>query len=321
LTSTVGKAKKYRVETVAPMVVEGQTVFFSSSESMAGVQDRSVPFFITSPPYSNLKDYGHANQIGQGGTYETYLDRLNTVWQECYRKATDSAVLVINVNSRRSKKQFYPIAMDIVRRMTSWRLWDHVIWYVPNALPQPNHYIERILDNKYESCLVFLKGDADAYKFHKPRVPQKYQTADPRAHKKNPNGRCLGNIVRIPAYRPPNVKEMGYHVAAFPEELVAFFLACYTDPGDVVLDPFLGSGTTLKVAQVMGRRGIGFEINEDFRPLIGRRIAEPWAVPDWKELDIHHSSTMETGQVKPRKVQFLRSDGEAQEELFGVKGR
>jgi DNA modification methylase len=285
---------------------------------MGQVKDRSASFFITSPPYWDLKDYGHPNQIGEGGSYETYLDRLNTVWSECYQKAADPAVLVINVNSRRNKKRFYPIAMDIANRMKSWRLWDQVIWYVPNALPQPNHYIERVLDNKYESCLVFLKGDPDAYTFHKPRVPQKYKIADPRAHKKNPRGRCIGNVVRIPAYRPPNVKEMGYHVAAFPEELVAFFLACYTDPQDTVLDPFLGSGTTLKVARVMGRRGIGFEINEDFRPLIARRIMESWAVPDWKELDILHSTTMETGQLRPRKIQFARTGVDVQDELFGA---
>src|SRR5205085_1207955 len=150
-----------------------------------------------------------------------------TVWGQCFSKARDGAVLVINVNVRRHKRRFYPIPFDIATRMKGWTFWDHVIWYIPNALPQPNHYIERLLDNKFESCLVFIKGDAGSYKFHKPRVPQKYITADPRAHKKNPRGRCLGNILRIPAYRPPNVKELGYHVAAYPEELVALFLESY----------------------------------------------------------------------------------------------
>lgn len=293
------------------MHIAGQTVHFGSSEKMDSVPNESVTLFVTSPPYWNLKDYGHSGQIGSS-SYEEYLSRMAAVWDECFKKARDGAVMVINVNSRRHKKHFYPIAFDIARTVRGWKLWDHLIWYIPNALPQPNHYMERLFDNKYESLLVFIKGDADKYTFHKPRVPQKYLHADPRAHKKNERGRCIGNIIRIPAYRPPNVKELGYHVAAFPEELVALMVETYTNPGDVVLDPFLGSGTTLKVARVMGRTGVGFELNPDFEPLIRTRIAEPWAVPDWRSLDIHHSTTMEPGMAGPRKIHFLKT---------GKKGR
>lgn len=282
---------------------DGQTVFNGTSENMAEIPDGSVDFIMTSPPYWNLKDYGSPDEIGQS-SYEEYLARLNKVWSECFRVARNGAVLVININSRRHQKRFYPIPFDIATRMEAWSFWDHVIWYIPNALPQPNHYMERLLDNKYESCLVFIKGGADDYKCHKPRVPQKYASADPRAHKINPKGRCIGNILRIPAYRPPNVKEMGYHVAAYPEELVAFFMQTYSDEGDTILDPFVGSGTTLKVARVMGRKGLGFELNPDYLPLIEKRISENWAVPPWTDVDILHSATMETGAQKKRKVQF-----------------
>lgn len=281
-----------------------QTVYFETSEHMSCVSDESVDFIITSPPYWNLKDYGDPRQIGSS-SYEEYLKRMDAVWAECYRVARPGAVLIININTRRHQKQFYPIPFDIALRMKEWSFWDHVIWYIPNALPQPNHYMERLLDNKFESCLVFIKGGAENYKFHKPRVPQKYATADPRSHKRNPRGRCIGNILRIPAYRPPNVKELGYHVAAYPEELVALFLETYTDPGDVVLDPFLGSGTTLKVCRVMERNGIGFELNKDFESLIQKRIEEPWSIPDWRNLDILHSASMDTGSSKPRKSQFI----------------
>ncbi len=293
---------------------EGQVVFNSTSENMSAVPDESIDFIMTSPPYWNLKDYGSDDEIGKS-SYEEYLDRLDKVWAECYRVAKPGAVLVININSRRFAKQYYPIPFEIAMRMKQWSFWDHVIWYIPNALPQPNHYMERLLDNKYESCLVFIKGGANDYKFHKPRVPQKYASADPRDHKRNPRGRCLGNILRIPAYRPPNVKEMGYHVAAYPEELVAFFVESYTDQGDRVLDPFAGSGTTLKVSRVMGRQGIGFELNPDFIGLIEKRINENWAVPPWTDLDILHSATMVPGSQKKRKVQFTKKAGKDVAEL------
>lgn len=294
---------------------KGIDVYVGDARHMTAVTDGSVPFFMTSPPYWNLKNYGTPGEIGQS-EYEHYLDELNEVWSECYRAASEHAVLVINVNSRRVSKRFYPIAFDIAARMRGWRLWDQVIWYVPNALPQPNHYMERLLDNKFESCLVFTKDGSTDYKFHKPRVPQKYMTADPREHKRNGRGRCLGNIVRIPAYRPPNVKKLGYHVAAYPEELVAFFLECYTDQGDTVLDPFVGSGTTMKIASIMGRGGIGYELNAEYAELIRRRVNEDWTVPDWRDLDIIHSSTMQTGTSKPRKVQHRNSKRDSHGVLF-----
>lgn len=285
--------------------VNGQRLLIGDSRDLSDVPDGTVDFIITSPPYWNLKNYGAPGEIGQS-TYPEYLDDLTEVWAACYRCAAQNAVLVVNVNSRRHEKRFYPIPFDIAGRMEGWELWDHVLWYIPNALPQPGHYNERLLDNKFESCLIFTKGGPEGYTFHKPRVPQKYAVADSRKHNKNPRGRCLGNILRIPAWRPPNVKKHGYHVAAFPEELVAFFLECYTDPGDTVLDPFVGSGTTLKVSRVMGRRGVGVEANPDFVELIRQRIGEDWAVPDWTNIDLIHSTTSDTGTTKPRKVQFHR---------------
>ena len=288
-----------------------QQVFFTSAEDLSFLPERSVKFFMTSPPYWNLKNYGSEDEIGRED-YDTYLNRMNTVWEECYRLAMDDSVLVINVANRRHMKRFYPIGLDISARIKGWQLWDIVLWYIPNGLPQPNHYMERLFDSKYEFLLVFTKDGSTDYEFHKPRVPQKYINTDPRTKKRNPRGRCLGNIIRIPAYRPPNVKKLGYHVAAYPEELVALMLESYTSPNDVILDPFLGSGTTLKVARGMRRKGIGIELNSNFGPLIEKRINEPFKTPDWRDLDIIHSTTTNPGMSKPRKIHLLRQTEERQ---------
>jgi DNA modification methylase len=285
--------------------LDGQQLIIGSSEDLSLIDDGSIDFLVTSPPYWNLKDYGHPDQIGPQ-PYDDYLERMNTVWLECHRVAAPEAVMAINVGNRRHQKKYYPIAFDIAQRMKGWELWDVLIWYIPNALPQPSHYRERLFDNKFEYVLLFTKEGASDYTFHKPRVPQKYKDADPRPHKKNAAGRCIGNIIRIPAYRPPNVKKLGYHVAAFPEELVALLLESFTDCGDRVLDPFVGSGTTLKVARAMGRKGTGVELNPEFRDLIATRIREPFEVPDWKDLDILHSATNVPGIAKPRKIHLLR---------------
>ena len=291
-----------RTGTAGGVKLRGQTVFFGDSRSVPRIKDKTVDLIMTSPPYWNLKDYGHSGQIGLSG-YDEYLEDLNCVWDECYRVAKDDCLFVLNVGNRRHKKKYYPLGFDIRARMRKWELWDTLVWYIPNALPQPGSYAERLFDNKYEFLLVFAKGGGRDYTFHKPRVPNKYRDADPRKHKMNPGGRCLGNIIRVPAYRPPNVKSMNYHVASYPEELVSLMIHTMTDEGDMVFDPFLGGGTTLKVANAMNRRGLGVEINESFRQTIESKIKEPFEVPDWRSIDLIHSTTMETGTKKPRKAE------------------
>lgn len=284
----------------------GQAVHFADSRDMSFIRDNTVDFIMTSPPYWNLKDYGHSGQIGQCG-YEEYLDQLNAVWDECYRVAKPNAVFVLNIGNRRHNKTYRPIGFDVYSRMQKWTLWDSLVWYIPNALPQPASYTERLFDNKYELLLLFTKdGGRSDYTFHKPRVPNKYRDVDPRKHKMNERGRCLGNIIRIPAYRPPNVRSMNYHIASYPEELVSLMLHTMTDAGDTILDPFLGSGTTLKVARAMDRSGIGVELNREYLPVIRGKIAEKFTVPDWKTVDLIHSTTMETGTASPRKAHLLR---------------
>jgi hypothetical protein len=97
---------------------------------------------------------------------------------------------------------------------------------------------------------------------------------------------------------------MGYHIAAYPEELAALMIESFTDPGDTVLDPFLGSGTTLKVCRVMRRNGFGYELNPDYGQLIEKRISEDWEVPPWTTMDILHSATNAPGMAGPRKIQY-----------------
>lgn len=266
--------------------IDNQVVYFKSSENMSEVDDKTVTLTMTSPPYWNLKNYNNnINQIGQKD-YQHYLDRMNTVWEECYRVTKDNGVLVININSRRHKKQFYPISLDIYKNMKKWKLIDILIWYVPNALPQPNYYIDKLFDNKFEYLLVFAKNYKYDYTFNKIRVKQKYANKDPRKWKLNPLGRCIGNVIKIPAYRPPNIKKRTYHIAAYPEELVQVILSAYTNEGDTVLDPFLGSGTTLKVSRSFNRVGIGYEISEEYIDIIKDRIQEDWSPAPFERMDI-----------------------------------
>ncbi len=139
----------------------------------------SVDLVVTSPPYWNLKDYEQPDQIG-ASSYEDYLARLTSVWAACFAAAKDEGVMVIDIGNRRHQSASIRSRLTLRSDGADGSLWDIVIWYVPNALPQPNHYIERLFDNKFEFLLIFIKDEGLSYKFHKPRVPQKYVTADPR---------------------------------------------------------------------------------------------------------------------------------------------
>lgn len=264
--------------------VRDQTVYFKSSEDIAEVDDADL--VITSPPYWNLKDYGHDDQIGHDESYEEYLDRLQSVWEACYEATTENAILVINIGDRRHEKQFYPIGMDIYNRMEQWKLIDNLVWYIPNSLPQPAYYLDKLFDDKYENLLVFAKNYEYDYTFNKITVEQKYKGVDPREEKLSDDGRSIGNVLKMRAYRPPTIKEQNYHAAAYPEELVYALMYTFSNPGDTVLDPFLGSGTTLKVAEKLDRVGVGYEIDEEYRDLISSRITEDMEEPSWEQLDI-----------------------------------
>jgi DNA modification methylase len=275
----------YGVRDLTELRVDNQTVYFKTAEEMTELGEGSVTLTVTSPPYWDLKNYGCAGQIGQE-PYQDYLARLDRVWQECYRVSHQRAVLAVVVGNRRRKKAFYPLAFDIAGSITGWVLVDILIWYIPNALPQSKWYVDRAHDSKFEFILVFAKDYSYSYTFNKVRIPQKYREKDLRDEKRDARGRGIGNVLRIPAYRPPTIKRLNYHAAAFPEELPYYLIHSYSHPGDLVLDPFAGSGTTLKVARNLGRPGVGYEINGDFAQVMRGRIAEPWQGPPFEVLDV-----------------------------------
>jgi len=265
---------------------DSQVVYFKSSENMEEINDNVVDLVFTSPPYWMIKDYDHENQIGLEPSYQLYLERLNKVWDECYRVTKDNAILAINIGTKRHLGQFYPIGMDIYKNMKKWKLLDRLIWYIPNALTQPSFYLDKLPDNKFEDVLIFSKNYDYKFTFNKIRVPQKYRIRDPRSHKYHPEGRSIGNVIKLRAYRPPPIKKRNYHQAAFPEDLVHLIVYTYSNPKDTILDPFAGSGTTLKVAKSTNRSGIGYEINPALKPLIEKRINERWQPIPFSEMDM-----------------------------------
>ena len=203
---------------------------------------------------------------------------------------------------RRRKKIFYPIPMDVARNIKKWKFLDYMIWYSPNAMTQNGLYKNKLYDKKSELILLFSKNYNYEHTFNKIRVKQKYMGIDPRVNNKDKLGRGIPNIIRCPAHKTPKIKTKNYHVAAFPDRLIYALMHTFSNEGDTVIDPFLGSGTVLKIARYMKRIGYGYEINTKYKEIIKNKIKEDFFPPAWEELDLLHEPEKISGlnTNKPR---------------------
>lgn len=239
-------------------------VYWESSEDMAAVDDGSVQSVITSPPYWNLKDYGHEEQIGTSDeSYDLYHDRMQQVWSECYDKLADDGTMWIVVDTVMERGDLQLLPYHIAERAedVGFILQDLVTWYKPTAIAGMT---SRNVVNKKE-YVVYLSKNKD----------HKFRPEGGSNGKEDPaieEGHRLGNLWRHPVKRG-SVGQNVLHKAPYPISLINRAVQVSTDLNDVVLDPFFGSGTTAYSALDLGRRCIGYELNEDFRDVIEERLA------------------------------------------------
>jgi site-specific DNA-methyltransferase (adenine-specific) len=252
---------------------EGQSsprIFYKSSESMDEIKSGEIQTIVTSPPYWGLRDYGIRNQIGFNESYQEYLGRLETVWAECHRILNDRGVLWININKRVVKGRILLFPVDIIKSCLKigFKLQDIVIWF--RAISVPSAGQENFTD-RYEYIMMLTK--TDKFKFYRNRLKSRDFFNEKEFDLINvwKLFRKIGNLSEdINAKTKIAVK----HTAMFPEELVRRAVVLSSDEGDVVLDPFLGSGTTVAVAKSLRRTGVGYEINEAFKPLIKAKLKD-----------------------------------------------
>jgi site-specific DNA-methyltransferase (adenine-specific) len=243
--------------------------------NMSELQDKSVHLIITSPPYWQLKDYGNDNQIGFNDSYEQYINNLNLVWKECFRVLHDGCRLCINIGDQFARSVYYgrykviPIHSEIIRfcETIGFDFMGQIIWQktttmnttgggaVMGSFPYPRNGIVKL---DFEYILLFKKqGNAP-----KPTAEQKALSAMTNEEWNTYfNGHWYFNGAK-----------QDKHLAMFPEELPKRLIKMFSFPQEIVLDPFMGSGTTAAVAKALGRNSIGYEINGDFIPLIKNRI-------------------------------------------------
>jgi DNA modification methylase len=271
------------------MEVGDQTVFFKSSENMDEIPSETITLVVTSPPYWNVRDYG-SEQIGFGQSYEEYINSLNKVWKECIRVLQPNGKIAINVqplpidsnHSGFGRRIILNIMFDIEKFfrengffMSGMHYWDKAP-YISNvswgSYPKPTNIAS---NTSFEQIFVFVKSGKTR------KVPTKLMNESVLSKEewRHFAVRCIWDDIS-PVIKIDSSGENRFgHSAPFPEEIPFRLIKMHTTKKEAVLDPFLGSGTTLKVCRITGRKGIGYEINQEYRELIKTRILEGWKIP------------------------------------------
>lgn len=250
--------------TIDPEAIDRLEVHWTSSEDMRAVEEGSVQSVITSPPYWDLKDYGHEEQIGtEDQSYEQYHDRMATVWSECYDKLRSDGTMWIVVDTVMNRGDLTLLPHHIAERAeeVGFTLQDLIVWYKPTAIAGMT---DRNVVNKKE-YIVYLSKNPD-HEFHDVE-DRENGIEDPAIT----GDGALGSLWRFPVKRGTAGQNV-LHKAPFPVSLVDRIVKLSTNPGDVVLDPFLGSGTTAYSALGLDRRCIGYEINDEYETIVGDRL-------------------------------------------------
>lgn len=235
-------------------------IFNQSSEKMDHLPDDSIHLMVTSPPYNARKEYD------QDLSLEEYLGMLERVWQETYRVLVPGGRACINI-ANLGRKPYIPLHSFIIEQMLriGFLMRGEIIWdKAASASPSTawGSWLSAsnpVLRDVHEYILVFSKGG-----FRRPRGEREntIQKEDFLAWTKS--------VWSFPAVQ---ARKIG-HPAPFPIELPHRCIQLYTYKGDVVLDPFAGSGSTCLAAKKDRRGFVGYEINAEYCRLAESRLVE-----------------------------------------------
>lgn len=279
-------------------------------EGLKTFADQSVQMCVTSPPYFGLRSYlptDHAQkheEIGLEETPDAYIARLVAVFREVRRVLKDDGTLWVNIGDSYAAKQGYgdikskdligiPWLLAFALRADGWYLRQDIIWHKPNPMP------ESVRDRCTKAHeYVFLLSKSPSYFFDSEAMREPATHAGKRVSlgaKSMSKGQAKGAGVTasgngtaefydVPEFR--NRRSVwtvatkpysGAHFAVFPPALIEPCILAGSRPGDVVLDPFMGSGTTAQVALQHGRQYAGCEIDERCVALQEARINSVYA--------------------------------------------
>ena len=270
-------------------------IYFKNAQKMTEIPSDSIDLILTSPPYFNIKDYSkngtqtekHSTktkgQLGDISDYKKFIKELLKVWKECERVLKPNGKLIVNTPLLPMKKKeftthynrhIFDLNSDIqnsilYQKNTKMFLYDTYIWNRTNtskklmfgSYPYPRNFYAQ---NTSEFVTVFVKDG-------KPIINVSKEIKERSKLTEKEWVTFTKQIWDIPI---PNKNDIAYgeHSAIMPEEIVRRCVRMFSYVEDTVLDPFTGSGTTLKVAKELERNYIGYEIMESYKAIITKKL-------------------------------------------------
>lgn len=257
----------------APLFGESQLVCQDNLDYMRSLPAESMQLVVTSPPYNIGKIYGNRRQSDRQA-YEAYIEGQRQVIAEAARLLTPMGSICWQVGNHIQKDgEVIPldIALHPIFKELGFKLRNRIIWTFGHGL----HNTKR-LSGRHETILWFTRDDY-IFNLDPIRIPSKYP------HKKyfrgpkkgqlsgNPLGKNPGDVWDIPNVKSNHV-EKTTHPCQFPVELIERLVLSLTNPGDYVLDPYVGVGTSVVAAERHGRIGFGCDVVPEYIDIAYARL-------------------------------------------------
>lgn len=275
---------------------------------MRSLPDGCVNTCITSPPYYGLRDYGHDGQIGLEESPEAYVQKMVEVFREVKRVLRDDGTLWLNLGdsyagnnsqaSNNGRAGFGNPREKVVNRTgeglktkdligipwrvafalqaDGWYLRQDIIWHKPNPMP------ESVTDRCTKAHeYIFLLSKSSRYYFDSEAIKEDANYAgESRGKSRNISPKGISEMDNK-IYDTRNKRSVwtittkpfkDAHFATYPEDLIVPCILAGCPEGGLVLDPFMGAGTTALVSKKLGRNYVGFELNEEYKKIADKRL-------------------------------------------------
>ncbi|MEM3265623.1 MAG: site-specific DNA-methyltransferase [Thermoplasmata archaeon] len=254
-------------------MLQRNLIVFGDSRNMKELPDGSVHLVVTSPPYFNAPfDYPDLFK-----DYDEFLGLIRDVARELYRVLAEGRIACFVTQDVRINGKLYPVTADILRIMMEegFNYRDRIIWKKPEGYvrisrrsgvqiqhPYPMYFYP---DNIYEEILILQKGE---YRYPKNKAELESSRIDIQEFNREKWYLSVWDITNV----LPVKGRIEEGIAAFPEEIPYRLIKLFSYVGETVLDPFMGSATTLKVAVELRRKAVGYEIDLELLDVVKKKL-------------------------------------------------
>lgn len=230
----------------------------NAAELLKALETESIDLIVADPPYNLGKDYGNNHDL-KG--FEEYILFTREWLSEAKRVLKPEGSIYVFMGVRFISYLYDIMDRDLKLFFNSW-----IVWHYTQGMGKTKGFSPR-----HDDILVFNKGKNFTFNLDDIRVPQKFYR-----ERNNMRGANPGDVWQFSHvhYSNPNRQN---HPTQKPEGIIERIVLASSNKGDIVLDPFSGSGTTLRVCQQLGRKAIGFELNPEYVAMTEQRLSEPFS--------------------------------------------